>query len=184
MRPWDPGREVRFDRPSGLGLVAAPPFVLAGYLSGPVDYYLGRNSGEPLLGRLFEAGVVGLGGVVVGTLALAPLAMAMPRRVVLDWSSRALTVEEWRKLRRVRFDDLIALRLKCLKNDGSGKRRRYDSYHCEVHASVRALKEPESVLLVATRKLDSPDTLCRQSLSLATELADALRLTRPTIEHS
>ena len=184
VEAWSPGREIRLVRPMGFGLIGALPFVVAGFSCGPV-YFLLDRSGEPLLGRLISAGALALLGIIVGSIALAPLVAGVPRQVVFDWVTRTVTISGWFHRRTLPFTDFAAIELRCLIR-GTRKRNRWNYYSCEINAgsSDPGATAGPSVKLVATRTFPDPDTPRHHSLLLAGELAEALGVPLRVVEYT
>jgi hypothetical protein len=171
---WQPGREVRFRKPTGLGAIGCAPGLLL-LLVGPV--YLLWAVGRPgidLGSKLVGAGVLGFFGLVFGGISWLVVSTSLGRTVSFDWAERRMEVRSLRR-RSYAFSQVRAVELKCVRTTGKGG----GSYYCRLIVQVETPTETKSVELLWTEfyKYD-PDTPYRMALPLATDLATALGVPR------
>jgi hypothetical protein len=121
---------------------------------------------------------------MIGTFVAVESALATPRAVFFDWTTRSFRVAGWYERLSVPFEDLRAVRLTCLRNHGVRGTGQGANYNCEIYVDTETSRGPRRVLLVETEAFRDPDTPRRMALPLATELAAALRLPPPLIASS
>lgn len=184
---WSPGQEVRFEKPLGFAAFGCLPFVLAAG-AGPLLFIgLGGRGDVDPVARLMFSGFIGLFGVVIAGVAAAAVVSSLPRRVVLDWTSRAITIAGLTSRKEIPFADLTTLELRGHRVYHSSKNSSYHSYHCELraHYSDPATGQTKTEMLVETNRFrEDPDTPYRQALPLVTDLAGALHVERRITDYA
>jgi hypothetical protein len=179
---WTPGARVVLRKPLTFGAFGCLPFTLL-LLTGPVVYLLLLQQPQvELTPRLVAAGLSGLVGLILGTIAVSIVVSALPRSIEIDWPSRTLTVlRTLRRSRVIGIDQLAALELRNIHRIHRSKNSTSHYYHCEIVAhrreGVPEERGPEP-LLETTHFRDDPDRPYQATLPMVTELARALNVER------
>jgi hypothetical protein len=187
---WLPGREVRFQKPLGIAAIGCLPFVIAGLLTGPALFLFStsRRPETALADRLVPSAFFGLFGLIVGAVALAVVAAALPRRAVIDWSRQTIAVGGLLTRTEIPLADVFAIEARCVHtfHRGGKNSASYHSYRCEVqfHRRDPALAGQPLTLVKTTEFREDPDTPYRRTLPLVTELAEALGVERRVTDYS
>jgi hypothetical protein len=187
---WLPGREVRFHKPLGGAAIGCLPFAVIGLLAGPALFVIStsRRPETALADRLVPSAVLGLFGLIIGLVALAGVAAALPRRATIDWARQTISIGGLFTRKEIPLPEVAAIEAKCVRTYHSGGKNSssYHSYRCEVLVHRR---DPASaatpVVLVQTREFrEDPDTPYRRTLPLVTELAEGLGVQRRVTDYS
>jgi hypothetical protein len=121
-------------------------------------------------------------GLVIALVAAVVIAAALPRRVTVDWSAQTITVGGLFRRKTIALADVTVLEMHCVRTYHSGGKNSssYHSYRCDLQAHLRpGAGEKKPLVLVATRSFrEDPDTPYRSTLPLATELAEAMGVSR------
>jgi hypothetical protein len=180
LERWEPGREVRFHKPTGLAAMVCAPGLLF-FLTAPAVFVVSMVTSPDytLAGigaRVLGAGALGVFGLVPAGLALLVVATSAATTVVFDWSERRLLRQSLLSRKTVAFSELRAIELECVAAEGR-------SYYCRLLVRLTTdLASSKPVEIVSTLLYPDPDTSYRMALPLATELAMALRVPRVVSE--
>jgi hypothetical protein len=178
---WAPGDEVRVDKPLEGAAMGCLPVAILGLAAGPVFWYLSRQT----IGTLIISAL----GLLFGGLALVLVATSLPRRVRLAWADRELVVSGLLTRRRIPFDSLAALELRCVRlwnERGSRGQSAHRMYYCTLQAQVRGSNttDTKAVELMSTLQFeDDPEAPYDATLPLTRQLADALGIPWRVIDY-
>ncbi len=179
---WEPGILVAFKKPMQAAAIGCLPFSLL-MLAGPIVFLQPWLRSEPAA-RVALSVFALVFGVLLGSVALSTGLAALPRRVRLDWLAGRITFWRPGKTRAIAIGDVSAVELTCLRYTPS---KGPTTYHCEVkvvHAD-RERGHDQATALIETRSFASdPDAPYAQSLPLATELSQALRVPRRVTDYA
>ena len=89
------------------------------------------------LAQIVVAAVLGVFGLIFGGIAMVAVASALPRTVLLDWTTRSILFRTLTKRREISFGDIQAVELRPLQHLSTGKSPRH-YYWCEVGLRLRA----------------------------------------------
>lgn len=186
LETWEPGREVKFHKPTGIAAVGCSPVILL-LLTGPVVFVAATvtSSGKtmpPLADRIVGAVIFGLFGLILGGLALLVVWGSAATTVVFDWTERRLRSKHFLSRTDHAFSELRAIELRCIK----ARTKNSVFYYCRLVAQLtkpgEASDAQDTVDIVSTRSSPEADTSYQKALPLATELARALGVPRVVTE--
>jgi hypothetical protein len=182
---WDPGRRVVFRRPFSKWAFAIFPFTLL-LLVGP-----GIVVAELATGRELNAMRTLILSVVCAAFGIPCLALflgMLPRSVLVDWSTRTLSIRRWPRQQTIPLESILGLEAharfyEASSGDGGGSSA---TYACELQARVRSSSHGEArkVDLLETDHLLEPDRPRRETFPLVAELAKALGVPHRTKDYS
>jgi hypothetical protein len=188
IETWAPGREIRFQKQSGL-LAHGARIGLALLLIVPT-LVIALKSLAPGLVSSGNVATLGFAALVL-LFPFAPIVLFLgvgevlqARAVVIDWAERQIQ-RHFLFVRSSRdFAELRAIELQRIEVRG----RRSTWYYCRLRAQLATpaadSKATPSVELVSTSSSPDPDTSYRMALPMATELAKALGLPRVVTEET
>jgi hypothetical protein len=178
---WAPGDEVRIDKPLEGAAMGCLPVAILGLAAGPVFWYLFHHA----IGTL----IVGALGLLFGGLGLALVVTSLPRRMRIAWADRELVVSGLFTRRRIPFERLAALELRCVRQWNDRGRRSHPAhrtYSCTLQVEVRGSNPTDTkpVGLMSTLEFeDDPEAPYDATLPLTRQLADALGIPWRVIDY-
>jgi len=187
---WLPGREVAFRKPVGGAAIGCLPFAVIGFLAGPALFFVStsRRPETALADRLVPSAFLGLFGVIIGGVALAAVAAALPHRATIDWARQTISMGGLFTRTEIPLADVFAVEARCVHtfHRGGKNSSSYHSYRCEVqlHRRDPAFAGQPLALVKTTEFREDPDTPYRCTLPLVTELAEALGVERRVTDYS
>lgn len=175
VAPWAPGDEVRIERPFDKTAIGCLPTLLGGLLIGPASLAVKASLVSVILTSIIGLLVAFLSGFLIRAFG--------PKRTVISWRERTLAFKGWLGWRRVPFDELAAIELRCVREHHSSKHRSGNFYACEILAHFKVGSKPLEIANTESFSKD-PETPYDNALPLVTELGRALAIERRVTEYT